>query len=197
MMSKKTWHYSTMNSLRMRCFRWTTLAKELRAPLEPIETIEKNINNIKSKQCLDLVKSESFKTIQTNSTKIEQNLVSKISTLKDLIKKENEAKLSRYKQKLKEKQNDEQIPTLIFGSENVIKQEDFIAKLNSTTTIFSSLMENIEKEILNSSITDTFFNETQNVYDAYDNISTFLIVKFTDQEECPVIQNLLNDVKVI
>ena len=48
-------------------------------------------------------------------------------------------------------------------------------------------MENIEKEILNSNITDTFFNETQNVYDAYDNISTFLIVKFTDQEECPVI----------
>ena len=171
---------------------------------EILKKIEKDIKNIESKQCLDLVKSESFKTIQTNSTKMEQKLVSKISTLKDLIEKENEAKKSRYKQSMKEKQtamlicqNDEQIPTLIFGSENVIKQEEFIVKLNSTTTIFSSLMENTEKDILNSNVADTFFNDTQKVNDEYDNVSTYLIAKFTDQEECPIIQNLLNDFKVI
>lgn len=98
-----------------------------------------------------------------------------------MIKKENEAKKE----------------TLIFGTQKVIKQEDFISKLQSTTTIFSTLMKNTEKDIINMSITDSFFNETQKVNDEYNNISIFLIVRYSNQSECPVIQNVLNDVKVI
>lgn len=158
--------------------------------------INYRISKEEEKEYQNFVKSESFETIKTNSVKIEQNLNSKIYTLKELITRESKAKIERYNQSQKDKQN-EAIPTLVFGIQNNLKPEEFISQLNSTKNLFSTLVKKTEKDISDFDITYTFFNKTQKVNEEYDKVSKSLTVKFSDQEECPAVQNLLNDFKVI
>lgn len=84
---------------------------------------------------------------------------------------------------------------MIFGSS--LNDQKFIQKLDSTKNLFTSLINDIENDILNIKIPDISFSKTKKVISAFVEILSLLEVNFTDETQCPTVQISLNELKQI